>query len=359
MTTAIETVRQRLASFPRIRLTHLPTPLEPMDSLSRELGGVRLHIKRDDQTGLAFGGNKARKLEFIMADVLRKRADTVVTWAGVQSNWCRQTAAAAARLGLRSVLVLLKKPTSAIVSDGNLLIDQVFGAEIRVVEPEGERNFLELGGVEDLVLPVVEEERAAGRQVYLAPVGGSIPEGSMDVPLGAFGYVEAFLELFEQAQELGLPLDTVILATGSAGTQAGLLVGAKLVSPQTRVVGISVAGETTQVSEYVRAIADRVLEELGSSERVAQAEVTVLDEYLGEGYGMMNQGVADAIRMTARQEGVLLDPVYTGKSMWGLIDLVRKGQVGAGESVVFLHTGGTPALFPYREEIVSLIEGEE
>ena len=358
MTDMVDAIRQSLASFPRIRLTHLPTALEPMDSLSRELGGVRLHIKRDDQTGLAFGGNKARKLEFIMADVLRKNADTVVTWAGVQSNWCRQTAAASARLGLRSVLVLVKKPGSTIVSDGNLLIDQVFGAEIRVVEPEGERNFLELEGVEDLVSPVVEEEQAAGRQVYLAPVGGSIPEGSMDIPLGALGYVEAFVELFEQTQGLGVPLDTVVLATGSAGTQAGLLVGAKLVSPQTRVVGISVAGEATQVGQYVRDIADRVLEEMGSPERVAEGEVVVLDDYLGEGYGMMNQGVADAIRITARQEGVLLDPVYTGKAMSGLIDLVRVGKVDTGESVVFLHTGGTPALFPYREEIVSLIDGE-
>jgi 1-aminocyclopropane-1-carboxylate deaminase/D-cysteine desulfhydrase-like pyridoxal-dependent ACC family enzyme len=221
------------------------------------------------------------------------------------------------------------------------------------------RNFLELKGVEDLVVPVVEEEEAAGRRVYLAPVGGSIPEGSMEVPLGALGYVEAFMELHEQARELGVPLDTVILATGSAGTQAGLLVGAKLVSPETRVVGISVAGEATPVAEYVRTIADGVLEALGAPERVGEGELVVLDDYLGEGYGMMNQGVADAIRTTARHEGVLLDPVYTGKSMAGLLDLVRKGEIGPEEGVVFLHTGGTPALFPYRDEIVALIEAEE
>lgn len=342
----------RLDAIPRISLSHLPTPLEEMKGVSRKLEGVTLYVKRDDQTGLAFGGNKARKLEHIMADVVARGADSVVTWAGVQSNWCRQVAAACARMGIRSVLVLLKKPGIPLEEDGNLLLDRLFNAEIRVVDaPEG-KSFLELENVKELVGPVMEEERAAGRIPYLAPVGGSLLEGDMLRPLGALGYVRAFAEIMEQASAMGFTPDTVLLATGSAGTQAGLLVGAKILSPSTRVVGISVAGSTEDVSGYVKSIAAATLDELDAPGPVNDDEVVVLDDYLGEGYGVLNAQITQAIGMVAREEGLLLDPVYTGKSMAALLDLAGKGFFRDGENVVFIHTGGTPAIFPYREGLL-------
>jgi D-cysteine desulfhydrase family pyridoxal phosphate-dependent enzyme len=344
-------LRRRLSRFPRVPLAHLPTPLDSLPSLSKRLGGPTLHLKRDDQTGLAFGGNKARKLEFIMADVLEQGADSIVTWAGVQSNWCRQVAASAARVGKRAVLVLLKRPGLPAAEDGNLLIDRVFEAEIRLLDASGEKGFLEFENVRHLVDPVLEEEESAGRIPYLAPVGGSLLEGSMRGPLGALGYVEGFAELLEQAQAQGFTPQSVVLPTGSAGTQAGLLAGAKLLSPQTRIVGISVAGSSQDISRYVMNITRAVLDEIGDGTKVTDEDVIVLDDYLGEGYGMLNQKVVEAVRLLAREEGVLLDPVYTGKAMSGLLDLAEKGFFGK-EDVVFLHTGGTPALFPYRDGIL-------
>jgi L-cysteate sulfo-lyase len=326
--------------------------LEELPSLSDLLAPLSVHMKRDDQTGLAFGGNKARKLEFIMADVAAKGADTVVTWAGVQSNWCRQVAAAAARMSLRTVLVLVKKPGATVLEDGNLLLDRFFGADVRIVEASGDKGFLELEHVRGLLDPVLEEELAAGRRVYLAPVGGSLLEGSMDRPLGSLGYVEAFTELLEQARDRGFTPDTVLLASGSAGTQAGLLAGAKLLSPETRIVGISVAGTAPVVSRYVRNIAEATLAELGEASPLSEDEVIVMDRYLGEGYGVLNQAVTDAIGLLARREGILLDPVYSGKAMAGLLDLAHRGYFGGDEHVVFLHTGGTPAIFPYREGLL-------
>jgi L-cysteate sulfo-lyase len=353
--TSPETLRERLASIPRVSLAHLPTPLEKLHSLSERLAPVSIHVKRDDQTGLAFGGNKARKLEFIMADAMEMGADSIVTWAGVQSNWCRQVAASAARLGKRAVLVLLKRPGLSAGEDGNLLLDRVLNADIRFVEASGGKGFLKLENVMAFVGPVVEEERVAGRSVYLAPVGGSLLEGSMTRPLGALGYVLAFAELLEQTTARGFTPDTVVLATGSAGTQAGLLVGAKVLSPKTRILGISVAGSTAEISAYVKGIAEAALEELGEVPGVADEEVIVLDDYLGEGYGILNQGTVDAVGLLAREEGILLDPVYTGKAMAGLLDLAGKGVFKDGEDIVFLHTGGTPALFPYRDGILSAL----
>ncbi len=350
---SLDTLKTRLDAFDRVVLTHLPTPLERLPALSRRVGTLNIHVKRDDQTGLAFGGNKARKLELIMADALRQRADSVVTWAGLQSNWCRQTAAAAARLGLRSVLVLVKKPGFPVGWDGNLLLDRILGADVRVVEAEQGRSFLELALVADFVEPVVDEERKAGRTPYLAPIGGSLTEGSMSAPLGALSYVRAFVELHEQAADLGISLDSVVHATGSASTQAGLVVGAKLLSPGTRIVGISVAADRETVAGYVDVIGNQTLAALGVDDRVAPEEVIVLDDYLAEGYGILNEPVRDAISLVAREEGLLLDPVYTGKAMVGMLDLAGRGWFREGESVVFMHTGGTPALFPYREGLLT------
>ncbi len=350
-------VLARLDAFPRATLAHLPTPLERLDRFSGRVGAFSVHLKRDDGTGLAFGGNKARKLEPILGDVLARGANTVVTWAGVQSNWCRQVAAAAARTGLRSALVLLQKPGMPVGEDGNLLLDRILGAEVHVVEAGGGGSFLELQNVREYVEPVVEAVKGRGDTPYLAPVGGSLMEGDMTRPLGALGYVRGFVELLHQAREAGFEPDTVLLATGSAGTQAGLLVGAKLLSPRTRVVGISVAAPAADVSLYVKRIGDAALRELGSELTLDPSDIIVLDEYIGAGYGVMNQGVTDALALVAREEGLLLDPVYTGKAMAGLLDLAGRAYFQEGEEVVFLHTGGTPALFPYRNEIMGTLPG--
>jgi len=241
--------------------------------------------------------------------------------------------------------------------DGNLLLDRILGAEVHVVEAGGGGSFLELQNVREYVEPVVEGVKRRGQAPYLAPVGGSLMEGDMTRPLGALGYVRGFAELLLQAREAGFEPDTVLLATGSAGTQAGLLVGAKLLSPRTRVVGISVAAPAADVSRYVKQIGDAALEDLGAKLTLDPSDIIVLDEYIGAGYGVMNQGVTDALALVAREEGLLLDPVYTGKAMAGLLDLAGRGYFKEGEEVVFLHTGGTPALFPYRNEILDTLPG--
>lgn len=353
---SLEELKRRLAGFPRVGLSHLPTPLEPLATLSKRSGGARVHIKRDDQTGLAFGGNKARKLEFIIADAVESGADSIVTWAGVQSNWCRQVAASAARVGIRAVLVLLKRPGLPAEEDGNLLIDRVLDADIHMVEASGEKGFLEFENVKEFVEPVLDRERSSGRNCYLAPIGGSLLEGSMEKPLGAVGYLAAFAEILEQARAQGFTPGSVVLATGSAGTQAGLLAGAKLLSPETRIVGISVAGSSEVISGYVTSITEALLREIGEPDAVAENEVIVNDEYLGEGYGILNDDIIRTLKLVAREEGVLLDPVYTGKCMNGLLDLAGQNYFG-NEDVVFLHTGGTPALFPYRSGILGEISG--
>lgn len=348
-------LRAAVAVVPRTPLAHLPTPLEHMERASRTLESIDLYVKRDDQTGLAFGGNKARKLEFIMADALRRGADTIITWAGIQSNWCRQTAAAARMLGMRAVLVLFRRETAPAAVDGNLLLDHLFGADVTIVPAESVENVMALEGVREVIEPLVEKERKAGRTPYVAPIGGSMVEGSMTAPLGALGYVDAAIEIVEQAAAMGVSFDSIVMAAGSGATQAGLLVGAKVLSPRTRVIGISVSETREEMTAMVRPIVDRTEAMLGLDVHVEDEEIIVLEEYLAEGYGILNDAVVDAIRFVAGAEGILLDPVYTGKAMAGLLDLVEQGYFGAGEKVLFLHSGGTPALFPYRE---GLLEGK-
>ncbi len=348
-----QSLRKMLAQFPRVTISQLPTQTYRLDGLSAESESRNLFVKRDDQTGLAFGGNKARKLDYMMADVVRQGADCIITWGGLQSNWCRQVAAAATKLGIRSVLVLFKGPTSPAGLDGNLLLDTLFGADIRVFEAGDIDNMLELASVSHVIEPVVNEMRSKGMTPYLAPIGGSLVEGSMQGPWGAFGYVEAMAEIAEQAGRLGTGFDSVVLATGSAGTQAGLVVGAKLLSCDMRVIGISVYGKSATVTGYVRSIGDRVLEQLGSGDTLGDEDITVLDDYIGEGYGVFNAAVGKAIHALARSEGLLLDPVYTGKAMAGMIDLMEQGYFREDENILFLHTGGTPALFPYRDKITA------
>jgi len=335
--------------FRRVELAFLPTPLQKLKSLAEELHFPDLLIKRDDNTGLAFGGNKSRKLEYIVGDALDKKCDVIITWAGVQSNWCRQTAAAARIFGMKAVLLLQKTDTAMPPYDGNLLLDCLLGAEIRFLEPGEDRA--------KLVDRIVQEESGRGRRPYVVSVGGSRTGGSMTVPLGAVGYAKDFIELHAQAVQAGIKVGQVVVATGSAGTQAGLVVGAKALGNETKIVGISVSGDRVSIQKNVAEIADATAAALDLKMTFSPEEIIVFDDYVGEGYGMLNQPTADAIARVARGEGILLDPVYTGKAMAGMLDLLRKGYFKSGEGVVFMHTGGTPALFPHRDGLLSMLSG--
>jgi D-cysteine desulfhydrase family pyridoxal phosphate-dependent enzyme len=354
---SLESLKERLTDFPKVPLVHAPTPLQQIERPPAVPGGVDLLIKRDDLTGLAFGGNKGRKLEYIVADAMARGADTIVTWGGIQSNWCLQTAAAAARVGIRAVVVLLQKPGALAEDDGNVLLDHLCGATVKVVEVDPDRGMLELADVDDLVGPAVEEEKTAGRKPYLAPIGGSIVEGSMKEPFGAMGYADALVELLEQTSARNLRFDTVVHASGSAGTQAGLVAAAKAVAPHVRIVGISVVSDADTLRGQVRTIAVQLLETLAIDAEIEDDDVIVFDDYLAQGYGVLTSEISRVIAALARSEGVVLDPVYTGKAWLGLLDLMENGFVSDDEHAVFIHTGGTAALFPYREQLMAYLAG--
>lgn len=350
-------LNERLAKFKKISLVHSPTPLQQIERPPEVPSGVDLLVKRDDLTGLAFGGNKGRKLEYIVADAVAQGADTIVTWGGIQSNWCLQTAAAAARVGMRATIVLLRKPAGSAECDGNVLLDHLCGAAVRVVEVDPDRGMLRLDDVADLVGPVMEEEKAAGGKPYLAPIGGSFVEGSMEKPFGAMGYADALVELLEQVDSRDLRVDTVVHAGGSAGTQAGLVVAAKVAAPQLRIVGISVTIDRGTMRHHVGTIAAQLLESLAIDAEIENEDVIVFDEYLDPGYAVMTPEISHGIAALARSEGIVLDPVYTGKAWLGLLDLMEKGFISRDENVVFIHTGGTAALFPYREQMMDYLAG--
>ncbi|MFC4353469.1 D-cysteine desulfhydrase [Fodinicurvata halophila] len=326
-----------LARFPRVRLGHLPTPLEPMERLSKHLGGPKLWIKRDDCTGLATGGNKTRKLEFLMADALEQGADTVITQGATQSNHARQSAAAAAKLGLACHILLENRTGSDdpnYVHNGNVLLDQLHGAII-AKRPTGADMQAEMESL-------AEDLRGQGRTPYVIPGGGSNP-------VGALGYVNASLELLNQAVERDLRIDHLVHATGSAGTQAGLVTGLKALNSRIPLLGIGVRAPKEQQEENVFILAERTSTHLGLDGVVKRSDVVANCDYVGEGYGIPTDGMVEAVKMLAELEGILLDPVYSGKGMAGLIDLVRKGRFDKDDNVVFLHTGGAVALFGYPD----------
>ena len=344
-----------MARFPRQPLIHLPTPLQKMSRLTALLGGPEIWMKREDLTGLAFGGNKSRKMEYILADILAQKADTVITWASLQSNWCLQMSAAARMFGIEPILVLFKTYDLPEEPDGNLLLDRLLGAEVRIKEGGRGKSVSLETGLSHLEA-VADEARKKGRRPYLVPVGGSMPAGSMSQPLGALAYVQAMAELAEQmVGALGLQIDAVVHATGSGGTQAGLVVGAKALGLETRIIGISVSEEKTSFARIVLDICRRTEEALGLGTVVNPEDVIVLDDYLGQGYGIVDRQVARILSEVFRAEGVVLDPVYTAKAMVGLQDLAHKRFFQPGQAVVFFHTGGTPALFPNRRKLLELM----
>ena len=322
----------QLGKFPRVRLASLPTPLEEMPRLTEILGGPRLLIKRDDLTGLALGGNKARKLEFLLGEARASGADVVVTTGALQSNHARITAAAARKLGMRAVLVLSGEEPAEY--QGNLLLDIIFGAEVRVIQSEEE--YVLLATMED----VARELSREGHRPYLIPTGGS-------TALGVCAYIEAAMELLLQANGMGVAVDAIVHATSSGGTQAGLFVGMKLAQARVQLVGISAGPPREVVERRVTALVDDVSRLLRLDLRGHPDDLIVLDGYVGEGYGIPSPECLEAIRLVARTEGILLDPVYTGKAMAGLIDWIRQGRFEPSQTVVFWHTGGVPALFAH------------
>ncbi len=321
------------SNLPRISLGFFPTPVHELPRLSDALGGPRIWVKRDDQTGLATGGNKVRKLEFSMADAIQQGADTVVTIGAVQSNHIRQTAAAAARLGMRAVLIVSGYPPEHVT--GNMLLNYLLGAEVVFT---GEKT--------DITEEVMQAEREKGHKPYLIPVGASNA-------IGALGLVAGMEELVGQVKENGWHFDWLVLPTGSAGTQAGLCVGARALGYDIKIAGINVSRSTAETQAKVAPIAEACARLIGREMKFPLEEIISFDGYLGEGYSKMGPPEREAIDMAASLDALLLDPVYTGRAMAGLIDLIRKGVIGKDEQVLFWHTGGAAAMPAYAEKLMA------
>lgn len=327
-----------LARFPRLSLGHFPTPLEPLDNLSKLLGGPKIWIKRDDATGLATGGNKTRKLEFLLADALQKKADIIITQGATQSNHVRQTIAGAAKLGLKAK-VLLEKRVTGFGEDyqrsGNVQLDLLLGGDIVAHLPGGT-------DMQQAMEEYAAELREQGHNPYVIPGGGSNA-------IGALGYAACAEELLYQSSQLRLRIDHVVHATGSTGTQAGLVAGFTATNSHIPVLGISVRAPKVKQEENVWNLASRTRELLGVPGDLSRETVVANSDYVGDGYGLPTESMLEALRLLAQHEGILLDPVYSGKGMAGLIDLIRKGHFRKDDNVVFIHTGGSAGLFGYRQ----------
>jgi len=329
-----------LARFPRRRYTEGRTPLHKLERLSALLGGPDIYMKRDDLLGLAAGGNKTRKLEFLVADALVQGADTLITCGAVQSNHCRLTLAAAVVEGLKCQLLLEErvpgsyKPTGS----GNNFLFRMLGVERVKVVPGGS-PLLQIMG------EMAEELKTQGRKAYVIPTGGSNPTG-------ATGYVACAEETLAQSFDLGIRIDRVVCASGSGGTHAGLVAGFYGSNSGIPVVGVNVSRKKGPQEDLIYDLASRTAAHVGVAGRLPRESVLCFDEYVGPGYSLPTPSMIEAVQMVARTEAVLLDPVYTGKAMAGLIDLVRKGFFKKGEHVLFVHTGGSPALYAYEEVVL-------
>jgi len=308
----------------RLKFAHLPTPIEELPRLSDELGGPRILVKRDDQTGLAFGGNKTRKLEFLVAEAREQDAKTLISGGALQSNHCRQTAAAAARFGFDCTLVLngeMPEHPSA-----NLLLDQLFGAEIVTIKDRAYRD--------QVLQETYAKALGAGKKPYLVTYGGSSPTG-------ALGYAFAMKEFMEQ----NVDADWILFGTSSGGTHAGLVLGQRLFDYKGKVLGISIDEPEEWLKTRVSALASDASEKLGTRIDFTGDDVLASEEYCKAGYGVLTDAEREAVKLFAKMEGLLLDPVYTGRAAAGMIDLIRKGFFKKDETILFWHTGGTPALF--------------
>ena len=327
----------QLSEFPRATLAHLPTPLEFLPRLSQHLNGPDIYVKRDDCTGLATGGNKTRKLEFSMGEALAQGADTIITVGAVQSNHVRQTAAAACKLGLACEVMLehrVAKPSATYSNSGNIFLDKIYGANLR--EYPGGTDF------DAAMLEVAEEVRANGGKPYYIPGGASNP-------VGALGYVNCGIEMLQQFDEQRLQIDHIVTATGSAGTHAGLAVGLRGSGSDVPILGIGVNAPQDVQEERVFKLAVETAERVSAPGCVKRQDIVADCNYIGAGYGVPTDAMNEAVLMLARYEGLLFDPVYSGKALAGLIDYIRDGRFSKGQSIVFLHTGGSAGLFAYAD----------
>lgn len=319
-------------NIPRLNFAHLPTAIEELPRLSETLGGPRLFIKRDDQTGLAFGGNKTRKLEFLVAEARDQGAKTLISGGAMQSNHCRQTAAAAARFGFDCTLVLTgempDKPSA------NLLLDELFGAKIVAVPDRKDRD--------RILQETFDNSVTEGKKPYLVPYGGSSPTG-------ALGYALAMDEFMKQ----NVQADWIVFGTSSGGTHAGLVLGQRVFGYKGRVLGISIDESEQWLKSHVSKLASNASEKMGERIEFTQADILANADYCGAGYGVLTDAEREAVKLFAKYEGLLLDPVYTGRAAAGMIDLIRKGFFKKDETILFWHTGGQPALFAdkYANEI--------
>ncbi len=336
---AVNRVRAALARQPRVSLAQLPTPLQDAVRLREALGGParcpRILIKRDDLTALGLGGNKARKLEYLVADALARGATTLITTGAVQSNHARMTAAAACVAGLRCVLVLTATASDPAMA-GNLLLDRLYGATVRLVPSID--PMLAVGQDEAVVAQVMAEEEAEGRRPYVIPVGGSSG-------IGVLGYVGGSAELVEQLAAIDVSPTRLYYASGSRGTQAGLTLGARLCEAPYRVYGVAVSAGEPEKIERAKRIANEAAARLDLPERLALDDLVTDQGFIGDGYGIPTAAGLEAIAVLARTEAQLLDPCYTSKAMAALVQHARSGELRPQDTVVFLHTGGMPALF--------------
>ncbi len=323
-----------LSNFPRVGLAHLPTPFEPLNALSEHLGGPKIWAKRDDCTGLAGGGNKTRKLEFLIGDALSKGADTIVTVGATQSNHVRQSVAAAAKVGLKAEVLLERAVIrdEAYANNGNIMLDHLLGAKVHECDASADLN---LDG-QLFAMKLAEQ----GHTPYFIPMGGSSV-------VGALGYTSCIFELMDDADNNGINIDGIVHASSSQGTQAGLLAGLIAAESTIPVYGISVGRDQTELSAMVLELTEQTLEYAGLTKTIDSSSVICSDKFCAPGYGEPNSGMIEAVQLCAQLEGVLLDPVYTGKAMAGLISMIRDGQFKQDQNIVFIHTGGQTALHAY------------
>ena len=328
-----------VSNFPRSSFAHLPTPLERLDRLTDNLGGPEIWIKRDDATGLATGGNKARKLEFLVGDALSRGSDILLTQGAIQSNHCRQTAAIASKRGLDCELHVQHRvgsPEHNYLNSGNALLNDLFGARTFEYSADAHMN----ARLEERA----SELRKMGRVPYVIPGGGSNA-------IGALGYVSCAQEIYDEIRALNLQVSRIVLATGSAGTQAGLIAGLRAIGSNISVTGICVNYPAPEMSALVLKQAQAVSRLIDSGVSICDEDIICNGAYLGEGYGVPSVEGIQAISILAKLEGILLDPVYTSKAMSGMIDLIKRNYISKDETILFLHTGGTPGLFAYTEDL--------
>ena len=323
-----------LESIPRIPLCLLPTPIVPLKRLSLHLGGAKIFMKRDDLTGVAFGGNKNRKLEFLLADAKKKGADVIVTEGALQSNHCLQTAACSAKLGLKCELVLSGDDPDFIT--GNLLLNQILDVKIHRAKDSVKRK--------EIMLKVEEELRTKGKKPYMIPTGGS-------TSIGALGYLNCISEIAKQSKEIGVTFSHLIHSTGSGGTQSGVIIGRELYYPELEILGVNVGEPKEELTKIIKWIIKNFNDDWELELMIEDEMIKILEGYFGEGYGIPNQEMINTVKLVAKMEGVFLDPVYTGKAMVGLIDLIESKVIPKGNNVLFLHSGGGPSIFNCDDNI--------